>query len=387
MLSLTKYAWAAHLEYEKLIQAVEQHAPYEYSRKHGARDTVERSLAEQDAAEQLAIQYMLMCSLTLQDAATTGLKELWSKRYTKAASEIYGLPDVEVAQRLSNTHRALETFEVGAEELGKYLRTKYAPVFQSLETDETTATLKPGQVASLFEKALHVLAENYDNDWNDWRVVRCEEKDSLSVIAGDKKILVGLQRANMKSKQLEPLFAHEVLIHAQRGLNGAKRGKELQTGLPGYLDFEEGLGVFVEYALSGEVSEKNIDRYLDIAYALGQLDGVEHTRQELLDRTFKRANTRNEKFRRGKSTEDITKEVYAHVNRIYRGSLGNKYIGIFTKDIAYYKGFLETGGYITAQLEAGKTIEGIMSFILEGKFDPTHPQHIQFIGKSREKVS
>ena len=82
-----------------------------------------------------------------------------------------------------------------------------------------------------------------------------------------------------------------------------------------------------------------------------------------------------------KTVEDIEKEVYAHVNRIYRGSLGDESIGIFTKDISYHKGFVEMGRYMQAQIDNGKSIEEVLDFLLTGKFDPTNMQHIAHMNK------
>ena len=92
-----------------------------------------------------------------------------------------------------------------------------------------------------------------------------------------------------------------------------------------------------------------------------------------------RAIMRNEKSEQKKTESDLVKEVYAHVNRIYRGSLGNEHVGVFTKDISYHKGFIEMARYIQAQVEDGKSVSDIMTFLLSGKFDPTNSKHIEYI--------
>ncbi|MEP6710434.1 MAG: tyrosine/phenylalanine carboxypeptidase domain-containing protein [Candidatus Saccharibacteria bacterium] len=196
-----------------------------------------------------------------------------------------------------------------------------------------------------------------------------------------------MRRASVQPQQLKALFSHEVLVHGLRGVNGQKVSKELGTGLPGYLDAEEGFGVFVEFAISGQISEKNIDRYVDVAYALGQIDGKEHTRQELLDHAMHRALERNNQAEIKKSKEDLEKEVYAHVNRIYRGSLGNEHIGIFTQDISYHKGFIDMAHYVNDQIDQGKTVEEIFTFLSSGKFDPTNPKHLAYIDEVSQQSS
>lgn len=383
-------ARAERLEYPALQPSVDNHRPYEYPRMHKFWEAEEGSLEELEAARQLAMQYMLMGSLALQSTTDT---KLWSQRYTDASIELYGSPEAATALALweaqtSGSDRELELpFSTAAEQLRLLLRERYANVFDALDVQTSeTQGIEPSLVADKFRAALKVLAADFDTDWGEWTVDLNENKDSLSVIAKDKKIIVGLHRANVQSDKLEALFAHEVLVHALRSVNGAKLSYELSVGLPGYLDAEEGLGVFVEYALTGKVSEKNIDRYVDIAFALGQIDGQMHTRQEMLDYALKRAFDRNELADTKKTEEDIAKEVHAHVNRIYRGSLGDQNIGIFTKDISYYNGFLEIGNYIEGELEAGKSIEEILDYLMLGKFNPGSDQHREYISNQFEKV-
>lgn len=378
----TDSARSGKLEYTQLEPAVAKHTPHEYARMDKFWKAEDGSLAEHEAAQQLAMQYMLMGSLAL---TRTSDPETWSKRYTQSTSEIYGLPEPDLAQALwldqqSSSEAEIELpFKEAAEKMNVFLNERYASVFASLNIESSTDTISPDGIADRFEAALAVLADEHDADWSEWTVERKDEKDSLSVVAPSKKILVGMRRASVQSQQLKALFSHEVLVHGLRGVNGRKISKKLGTGLPGYLDAEEGLGVFVEYAISGKVSEKNVDRYVDIAYALGQINGKEHTRQELLDYAMQRAIYRNSQSEIKKSMEDIEKEVYAHVNRIYRGSLGNEHVGVYTKDISYHKGFIDMGRYVKDQIDEGKTIEEVFTFLSSGKFDPTNPQHLAYI--------
>lgn len=379
------------LAYHNLASMTEEERPREYPRMRRFWEAETDGLEEELAARELAHQYLMMGSLALQHAAFPSQKDKLSDRFTEASSELYDLPDPEIAKQLyanqqAQTPEIIDVMSEAAEAMHRYIDSKYKAVFEALEAGETPDTLSPTMVADRFEAALKVLAESYDEDWSAWTVERNEEKDSLSIVPPEKKILVGMRRAELPAKQLKSLFAHEVLIHAQRSLNGDKRHTELSTGLPNYLDIEEGLGVFVEYALTGEVPEKNIDRYIDIAFALGMIDSKKHTRQEMLEIVLERLKKRNDASETKKSEEAIEKEAFAHVNRIYRGSLGNEHIGVFTKDIVYYKGFLDAGQYIETQLEAGKSIDEIMDFLLQGKFDPTNDAHVKFVENANENL-
>ena len=368
------------LTYRDLDPAVSKHKPYEYARMDEFWDAEPDSLEEQEKASQLATQYILMGSQALINAGTEDNRALWSRRYTNATVELYGTPDTDMARKLFMDYEAgkeiNQPFYEAAKQVGEYLNNKYSDVYAALDLDNASDSVNMISVADRFEAAVSVLKASYDETWGEWGVERNEESDTLSVFAIDKVIIIGMQRASISPTQLKGLFSHEVLVHGLRSVNGSKRSQELATGLPGYLDAEEGLGVFVEYAVTGKISDKIVDRYTDVAYALGVIDGKEHTRQELIEYAMIRAVKRNDASSIPKSSEDIEKEVYAHVNRIYRGSLGNKHIGIFTKDIAYYNGFLSMGNYISSELDKNKSPASIMEYLLQGKFDPMNEQHV-----------
>jgi hypothetical protein len=374
-----------HLKYANLEPTLALHAPTLRGREEEFWNAEADSLDEQDAARELAKYYMLLGLRALNDPfATEESKQLWSDRYTQAGSELFGVPDGEVArQLLSDREKGVESlpFQEAARQVSEYLNETYAPVYEALEIDNTPEYLTPEDIAERFTRAKGVLAEQYDPAWLDWEIELNEEKDSLSVIASEKKIVIGQKRALLESAKLKGLFSHEILKHAQSAINGAKKSEMLGAGLPGYLDAEEGQGVFMEYAVNGELSEKNIDRYVDIAYAMGLIDGAEHTRAELLDLAMERAIERSMTRGEVKDSEEIKKEVYAHVNRIYRGSLGDNHVAIFPKDISYHQGFVETGKYIDDQLQSGKPIKEIMEYLCSGKFDPSNEAHVKYLEK------
>lgn len=346
------------------------------------------SLAERRAARKLATQYMLMGAHALQQAGTSDAKQLWSERYTDSTTDIYGLPNADLARQLwieqQEGSSPEQLFESAAEQVSTYFDATYASVYEALGINDAPDRIEPAEIADRFEAALRILVGEYDSMWEEWSIERDETKDSLSVSGPRKKIIIGMNRAPVTPDQLKALFSHEVLVHALRPLNGQKIADELRVGLPGYLDTEEGLGVFVEYALSGTVPEKNVDRYIDIAYALGVIDGQQHTRQELIDHAMVRSIKRSEERGDNKTSESIEKEVYAHINRIYRGSLGNEYIGIYAKDIMYHRGFLEMGKFISQRLEDGETVDELMEYLLQARFDPTNPQHVAYLNEAKQ---
>ena len=341
------------------------------------------SLEEAEAARQQAFQYMLFTVGSLKNAVTSKSRELWSDRYTLATSELYGLPDAEVALELIRQQERGEMekpYGEAAAKVREYLIGKYPDVYAALDLDDTASTYPIDVVADKFDAALEVL-KHKDPAWSGWSIYRDDEKGQMGVAARFKMISVGMQGVAVAPDTLQGLFSHEVLVHALRAVNDQKAGSEYENGIPGFIDSDEGLGIFVEYAITGRIPYKIYDRYIDIAYALGLVDGMQHTRDELLERVLERALERNRQADQPESLEDIQKSVYSHVNRIYRGSRGDEHIGIYTKDIAYYVGFVKIGEYITQQLESGKSIDEIMHYLLAARFDPTQESHRNYVEK------
>jgi hypothetical protein len=366
------------LKYEKLEEAVAKHVPYEQQRQDEFWEAAEGSMEEEKAARQLAMQYMLMGSLALNRANKPESKAIWSERWTEATSALYGAPDHGVARELFEQQEAgveiEHPFGEIAAKLGEYLNAKYDSVYAALELDSAPDFIDADSIAARIESGLGVLAAEFDETWSEWSVSR-PATDKLMV--SKKTVEVGLDRASVTPMQLKELFTHEVLVHGLSTVNGAKHAdSRAKTGFPGYLDAEEGEGIFSEYAVSGSVKDVVIDRYVDIGYALGAVDGQTHTREELIEHAMKRALMRNDKADIKKSPEDIEKEVYAHVNRIYRGSRGDENVGVFTKDIAYYQGFLMVGRFIESRLAAGEDIDAVWEYLMSGKFDPTNEEHV-----------
>jgi hypothetical protein len=177
------------------------------------------------------------------------------------------------------------------------------------------------------------------------------------------------------------LFFHEVVIHALRSVRGAEYDDLLRTGLPKYSDGEEGLGTFVEFAMTGVIPDKNPERYIDIALALGTLhEGDKMPRRELLDIVMSRELLKAQASG-VVDTEYITQKVQAHVNQIYRGTPGEDIPGVYTRGILYQIGFDTIATYMSDKLAGGMPINKLMEYLLSGKFDPTNSDHEQYVRK------
>lgn len=355
--------------------------------------------------EDVRIATLLSAAYRLQSAKLPPAKLFWSAQLTSRSVALFGRP---VARRVSQLAAAeLAQFEdsqtrldmhhdlfeplLGAyqsllmnrsdnepvpEETYRGLQTQtrdyfldvYSDVFKVFDKYDHLAMLGPSQVLAAFSSALAEMTEQ-DKTWRDWRVVSGNDA-KLAVNVLKRQIVVGKNRAPIAIREIRGLFAHEVLVHATRAKNGAKRGRAFVVGLPNYVVAEEGLGVWVESAINGHISPKVKDRYIDVALALGGRMRRPLSRHELFAVAYSRAILRALMAGEEIRLNEIEGQVWEHINRIYRGSLGNHYIGVFTKDIAYYKGYMKMARYIQRQ-RTKKSLDEIFSYIMQGKFDPS----------------
>lgn len=394
------------LTYPNLPSAVEKHVPYTQERWTRFLDEND-PIGEEQEARALASQYLLQTALKATTVYPQESRRLWADRFTTSSSELYGEPDIEIAKQLfksqvnelfsdsiedSNlpgfladtidSQKGSAEFESisfesmygeASREVHDYFYDTYPDIMEIFDA-LPDQPISPPEIAQLFEEVRSLLAKR-DPEWDEWSV-ELIDNDKLS--AGSGKINVGLHRRPASPTELKGLCGHEILVHALRAVNGKKLSPELASGLPGYLDAEEGLGVFVEYALTGNVPDKIIDRYIDIAAALGGIFDHPLTRQEMFDFVLLRNKKRAEVSGVEVEDKELKDKTWEHVNRIYRGSRGDEFVGVFTKDIVYFEGFRIIGDYLKANLADDKSIDEIMQKLLQGKFDPTNTHHVEF---------
>lgn len=362
--------------------------------------------------------YLLNAAYRLQRARTMPEKVFWSTQFTTTSVKLFGRPlSREVASiaahELSYFSRAVQEYDLDADfaepVLNAYrsllsdrtaprprLEARYAMVLQKLhdfftsEYDDCFACfegfdpdeeLSPDEVFGCFSKALEVLKQR-DSIWTDWKVTM-NKSAKLSVNAHRKRIIVGRRRAALTIAETRGLFAHEVLVHAQRAAQGGKRNHDLSIGLPGYVAAEEGFAVLVESAINGNVPMKVKDRYVDIALALGAWRRKPLLRTEMYAFCYTRAVIRGVVNNEELDLDELEKTTWEHVNRIYRGGLGNRYLAVFTKDVAYYRGFVKIANYLQKAAKRGRLTDSL-AYLYYGKFDPTNRSHRQIVSRFEE---
>lgn len=407
----------AKLTYKGLSRAVEAYRRTNAKREELAWDSEIDSLDELTHTRQLALECLLRNADRVVNSHE-GNRDLWADEFTEASIELYGEPERCESTRLlvgerdflvsltnkegvSGEHLKylldlygsilpddadnLEYDSVGFEqkrhirEYGEAILDRYGSVL-SLVEESGKSEFTPPDLKTLFDDAIEWLSSNDDSDWSEWSAVDVEGT-TVSVNSVERTVKIPTQREAVTPEDARGLLAHELLVHAARAKNGYKTGDTgLATGLPGYLDAEEGLGILVEETVSGKVPEKAYDRYIDIALALGTIDGQQRTRQEVFEISFARQLVRaqSEGEVSDSGMESLEAQVWAHVDRIYRGGPGDE-IGtrqaIFTKDIAYYVGYKQMAEYVSEQLSSGTPANELFEYLSLAKIDPTNPDH------------
>lgn len=362
--------------------------------------------------------YLLSVAYRLQRSWSLPEKVFWSSQFTTTSVKLFGRPlsrevssiatheveyftdltkhfdiDEAFAEKVIGAYRSLvssratplrpleERYNLLLDEIRHKLQQKYADCLEVFEPYAPNFPLRPREVATIFRSALREL-KTADSSWNNWEVVT-DRSAKLSVNVIKEQITVGSKRAPLMASEAKGLFVHEVLVHAKRALNGGRHCHELTIGLPDYLAAEEGLGVLFESAIHGSVPSKVKDRYIDIALALGSWNRRPLHRNELYSFCYARAVLRSVATGEYLDLEELDKTMWEHVNRIYRGSLGNKYIAVFTKDVTYYKGFIKMANYLQKSAKRGQLTQGL-EYVFYGKFDPTNKSHRQFVRECKQ---
>jgi len=368
------------------------------------------------------VDYFPAVSLKIQQAKTTSEQKLWSALFTQLSVAVFGAPQLEravqvakkdlvVFSRIIDTHPELpadriqpviETYRAFIErnddgnstesdwsdagllaQLKAYLYTKYDAVYKQIDRHyEEDDSMNVAQIVESYERMLDVL-RTFSDDWSGWRVV-LSEGAQMAVSPGARKIKIGSRMPNLPARRAKSLFTHEVLVHAQRAVRGLAYDRRLGYGLPGYLTAEEGLGVLMEAAIAGKMPYRAGDRYVDIMLALGSPGMPALNRHELLPIVHGRTLLRNAKEAIRTTEAQLKDMTQQHVVRIYRGTLGNEIIGVFTKDVVYYEGYHLMTDYLKRYQH--RDLRRAVDFVLSSKINPDDPLHRSYVHDQKFNV-
>jgi hypothetical protein len=385
---------------------------------HRFLETEEGSVLEESYARKLAIGYLVLSGLRLQQTNSEN-QQLISDRMTQASKELYGEPEAGEFQWLIQTKidefsgyqdnpqvdqdrnqkilallqghltadessrgvdRAEQTKgrEVAAKKLVEALMVQFADALAVFDEFEPDIKHAAKNYLPAFIKAVSVLGEA-EPIWHTWKV-NPADRATFASDARTRTIQFGMNHKPMTPLVAKGKFCHEVLVHSLRAVNGSKTSDSMmQYGMPNFLDAEEGLSVFVEYGITGEISIGRSDRYVDFGLALGSSNTTPVTRSKLQELYVNREIVRRQAKGEVVNEEVIQADGWKSVNRIFRGALDNDVIAVNTKDLAYYRGLKIIGDYVDEALKDGVNINELLNFLLRGKFDPTNKRHVALV--------
>lgn len=397
----------ASFKYPQLESVVERNLKDKY-------ETIDEIFERYDADDEEALdirlshEFLLMAALKLQRANTDEERELWSRRYTDVSIEVFGRPWVDEAAAiaavelgrlnklavasplpdeviepvlsvyqklasLSDEQSRAKDHSRLLSEVKKMLESKFHGVYETLD-DNSDEVMTVDHIRQIFTKIINKLG------WDGWRVIE-DNTAQMSVSPQRKTVNVGAYIPPLAPSRVRGLLTHEILTHAQRAVRGREYDTNLAYGLPGYLTAEEGLAVLMETAIEGRLPDRIGDRYIDITLALGTAASEPMSRYDLFRLTLGRMLLRLGPKAIYADRSTVRRLAWQHVNRIYRGSLGNEFVGVFTKDAAYYRGYQEMAEYLSRY--QGKWLDRALDFVLSGKFDPTKPHHRLYVHSRR----
>jgi hypothetical protein len=402
------------ITYGKLRGEIDRQAEYLDGRWDLVFNLPEGDIEESLQARRLAETYLLQTAIRgLQSWDNPEKERLWQERFTQASIELYGQPDEKIVRGLAANERNLlseffndprvdqdilrkvidvydyvaghsegeaipelshEAFEAVDAFLSSETNSKVLEMTDSLE-DRPYA---PKELVGIFREAINILKSN-DSNWDVWKV-ELVDQSGLSIDPEKKIVRIGERRSSAYPAEVKKLLGHELLIHALRATNALRQSDELlRETLPEYGVLEEGLGIVAEVVISGERSEKAINRYVDIALALGSNNYL-LSRKELFEFAYNRQILANQIKGKPVDHKAIEKETWTHIDRIFRGGDGDEDSkAVYTMYSYYYSGYLKAVNYLNEALASGVSADKLIEYIMQAKFDPTNPTHKKHI--------
>ena len=318
------------------------------------------------------------------------------KKFMEANIEVYGEPDrdtydglvTDLKQSITNKNFTGQAEQVKQEllDLLPETNTNTQPYRPSPETIDWAQNIvqtihqpfldlipdqdqfSPEQLKDLFATALH---ETMAGAADDWQVILDPQAKSIDVDPPQKIIRIPDNSDKRYSQQIvRDMMVHEIGVHALRSIMGEDTNVEmLRTGMPGYLNAEEGLGVVSEQALKGQYADRGVPYYL---IAGGQYFYHQNFRQafELIWRRDVLLGLKSDQEPSEEAIKKAKDTAYSQVSRINRGADGDL---LWFKDLSYYNGNRKIWDYLEQTIDDPDAILNLYY----GKVDPTDRMHMR----------
>lgn len=244
----------------------------------------------------------------------------------------------------------------------------YGDMLSHVEDDRA---YDPQQLAELFRT---VIREEFGEAAADWQVEVAAAK-SINVKSWDKKIVIPTDRGEVSSETAKDLICHEIGVHMMRAVSGYNTDiSPLATGMPGYIDSEEGLAMVMQQARNGEYKEAGHALYLTASIA--HIEGKDFRDTfEVMWRIAALSGLKSGAEMTDEVVEKARDSAYRQCMRIFRGTDDIPWL----KDIQYYTGAQSVWRY----LDANCGDEQALRLMLMGKTNVNNPDHLRTLLESK----
>lgn len=396
--ALTPKDQGEYLAYPNIETSIAEYAPDEPRIWTAFSDAEHGSIDEEDAARRIA-------KISLIHTANIGLTSgdsVWAERLTNDSAELYdGLEgdtwqqcvDAHLEQIQDSPHK--DVYVDALKGAGVEISAEFTPMpevaaeWQVAFAENNDAILEsiPEQdvysATDLWSIACSIrtqLAVSEDEDWVNWSVVLKNGDKGHKVIASEKTVSIGAESSGKQGlSEVQELMAHEVLTHARRAARGYNKDDYMvATGLPDYLDAEEGLATIAKTMCGTPLPIGALTRYIDHGLAAG-LAGKSVSRQTMNEIVKLRQKAISPEL----DDKQAAKKAATYTKRVYRGGTGDQADGepqaMILKDTVYVSGYIKMVGYINEQLAAGVEAGKLWTYLHAGKFDPTKQAHVTYM--------
>lgn len=354
-------------------------------------------------------------SSSLQEHSRKGnLKQckVLAGRLNASFAEVYDLPEQDIAKQLIATqvseNKSLaavyedliilddtevgqlgieKLYEVELQEIENVITEKYGEAIdKAIPEEERDRLFSMHEAVERLELFVSEVKDTDDSvNWSTVEIRYDENSASFSVKPKEDGqigavLIVPGGRSDVTGDTLRGLISHELLWHAARRANSsASTDERVKQSKMQSVSFEEGGAVSSEIAFNKTMDPRFVDRYVDIAIASGQVDGKMRSRVEMLNFALERAS-----IRKGVSIDDLSeserKDVSTHIDRMYRGGIGDgnpETATVFLKDADYYSG---TVRFLKWWRDMRETMDpkSVYELARQGRIDFAIPENLEY---------
>jgi hypothetical protein len=281
----------------------------------------------------------------------------------------YGFLDFDPSSYLSGSLLSEEK----ARQWHGYLHKEFDPLYDAMKLSWGNKmlegeALKEATVEFMHRHGLPIKSELQDG----WTVRYDEQARGFRVDPNPREVVVGARDRALTYDEFFELMMHEIVIHATRAQNGHSTGYgALRSGLPGYVEPEEGLGIVIQRLWAGDsLDDLALDhfRYAVLCYSDGVYDSEKHTEQETLDFAIDIMERSGYKdFADG--TLSIPNEAAMCTMRAFRGMPPERRM---MSNLSYLAGKVEIAGLLE---QSDKSPAEQLWKLQRGKTNPLDPKH------------